>query len=72
MASIPKTNWGGLWQHKTKPPKRDPETEQLRRDRVTALIIVGIMVLFFAVIAALSALSGGPTGNEMMEPWIMP
>jgi hypothetical protein len=72
MVAAHKKHLTELWQGRTKPPKRDPEAEQLRRDRITALIIVGIMALFFAVIAILSAFTGGPTGNEMFDPWIMP
>ena len=72
MATTSKKHLAELWQGKTKRPKRDPATEQLRRDRITALIIVGIMALFFAVIAILSALNGGTGAVETFDPWIMP
>ena len=72
MATTTKKHLADLWPAKTKRPKRDPATEQLRRDRITALIIVGIMVLLFAVIAIMSALSGGTAGTETFDPWIMP
>ena len=71
MATVPKSHWALHWPHKAKTAQRDPAAEQLRRDRMTAFVIVGIMLVIFAVIATLAAISGGPAG-EMIDPWIMP
>ena len=72
MVTTTKKHLGELWQGRTKRPKRDPATEQLRRDRITALIIVAVVALFFAVIAILSVLNGGTGGVDTFDPWIMP
>ena len=72
MATTTKKHFSELWPRTTKRAKRDPATEQLRRDRITALIIIGVMALVFAVIAILSSIDGGATGTEVFDPWIMP
>ncbi len=72
MATTNKKYFREFWQSKGGSHKRDPETDQLRRDRITALVIVAIMALVFAVIAALSASNGGVGGPEVFDPWIMP
>ena len=72
MATTTKKHFRELWPRTTTRTERDPATEQLRRDRITALIIIGVMALVFAVIAILSSIGGGATGTEVFDPWIMP
>ena len=72
MVTVSKRRWGLQWQHRTKPAKRDPDAEKLHRDRLTALVVVGIMAVIFAVIIAFAAISGVPSGSETIEPWMMP
>lgn len=73
MATVHKTHWLPRWRHEPKRVKRDPAKEQLRRDRMTALIAIGISVLIIGLIVTLALLGfGAPAGTEMMDPWIMP
>ena len=72
MATVSRYRWGPHWGHRTKPAERDPEAEQLHRDRLTALIVVGIMAVIFAVIIALVAITGVPSESETIDTWMMP
>jgi hypothetical protein len=46
--------------HSTKDtPKRTPEQEQLRRDRVTLAVMLLVLAAFFGLIVWLSMLDGG-------------
>ena len=73
MATLHKTHWLPRWRHESKSVTRDPAKEQLRRDRMTALIAIGISVLIVGLIVAIALLGGvAPAGPEMMDPWIMP
>ena len=72
MATFHKPHWGFHWQHPSKPIERDPVAEALHRDRVTALIVLGIVVAIFAALIALAVFAEAPLGGEGMRPWMMP
>jgi hypothetical protein len=72
VTTLPRNRWGLHWRQRTKPAKRDPAAEQLHRDRLTALIVVGVVAVIFAALVALAAISGAPSGGETFDPWLMP
>jgi hypothetical protein len=72
MATLQRTRWGLHRRQRAKPAERDPAAEQLHRDRLTALAVIGIMAFIFAAIVVLAAIGEAPSGAETFDPWMMP
>ncbi|MBN2292851.1 MAG: hypothetical protein JXM70_10525 [Pirellulales bacterium] len=72
MNTIFRKPWRLPWWHRTEPVKHDPVAEKSHSDRWDALFIVGIMVVVFALIITISAISGTPSGTDTINPWMMP
>jgi hypothetical protein len=72
MATVSKRRWGLHRRDRPKPAKRDADAEQLRRDRLTAVLVVVVMAVILAVLITIASISGLPSGSETIEPWMIP
>jgi hypothetical protein len=66
---------GAKWQSGVIPPpkpKRDPDQAQLHRDRVTALITLGVALVVLIALIVLASVCDMPAGSETIDPWVMP
>lgn len=55
MATVSKTRPS----KETKPPRRRPDPDQLRRDRIVAIAMFILIALFMALVVWLASLGGG-------------
>ncbi len=72
MGTVHKPHWGLHWHHRTPLEKRDPIAEQLHRDQMTALFVLGTVAVIFAGMIALAVIFGGPSASPTFAPWLMP